>query len=103
MIANGENGAHGVAVKRGRVTLADMSGAPTEPGLTRADVVMNDLDGVERALERLDRATYGVCVRCGNVLAEEALATDPLALRCTPSCPEVVRGAPAAGDPEDVP
>jgi len=41
-----------------------------------------DLEGVERALARLDEGTYGTCEVCGQALGDERLAADPLARRC---------------------
>jgi DnaK suppressor protein len=37
---------------------------------------------VERALEKLDEGTYGVCDRCGGAIAPERLAAVPWAVRC---------------------
>jgi len=40
------------------------------------------LDGVDRALERLDDGTYGVCAVCGEAIADDRLAETPLARNC---------------------
>lgn len=40
------------------------------------------LDGVDRALERLDGGTYGTCELCGAPIADDALAATPLARTC---------------------
>ena len=40
-----------------------------------------DLDGVERALARLDAGTYGECEVCGEPIGAR-LAADPVARRC---------------------
>jgi RNA polymerase-binding transcription factor DksA len=37
---------------------------------------------VDDALRRVDAATYGVCERCGQPIAEERLAARPFARRC---------------------
>ncbi|MEV6596456.1 TraR/DksA C4-type zinc finger protein [Actinoplanes sp. NPDC051346] len=37
---------------------------------------------VDDALRRVDTATYGVCERCGQPIAEERLAARPFARRC---------------------
>jgi len=51
--------------------------------LARAEA---QLTAVDDALRRLDEGTYGVCVRCGDALAADQLAADPLAVAC-PTCP----------------
>jgi RNA polymerase-binding transcription factor DksA len=52
--------------------------------VTRGDLdrVEAELAGVERALTRLDDATFGTCEHCQVRLDEELLAAEPLAPRC---------------------
>ena len=38
--------------------------------------------GVARSIEALDDGTYGTCEECSVALRPEALAADPLAIRC---------------------
>lgn len=40
------------------------------------------LDALERALERLDEGSYGVCEECGRPIAPERLAARPAATTC---------------------
>lgn len=40
---------------------------------------------VDDALRRVDEATYGICERCGQPIAEERLAARPFA-RCCMAC-----------------
>lgn len=40
------------------------------------------LRGVERALEKLDEGTYGVCDECGRPIPPERLDAIPWAVRC---------------------
>ena len=40
------------------------------------------LDGVDRALARLDDGTYGTCEVCGGALDDGDLEGDPLLTRC---------------------
>jgi DnaK suppressor protein len=40
------------------------------------------LRDVERALEKLDEGTYGVCDVCGSTIAAERLEAIPWAVRC---------------------
>ncbi|HVM18793.1 MAG TPA: TraR/DksA C4-type zinc finger protein [Egibacteraceae bacterium] len=37
---------------------------------------------VERALERIDAGTYGLCINCGNVIPTERLEALPQAVDC---------------------
>jgi RNA polymerase-binding transcription factor DksA len=46
------------------------------------DAVERELDQIDDALGRLDAGTYGSCATCGDRLAAEALATEPLLERC---------------------
>ena len=46
------------------------------------DTMAADLDAVDIALRRLDDGTYATCEVCTVALAEEVLATDPVARRC---------------------
>ena len=43
---------------------------------------MQTLAQIDRALARLDDGTYGVCERCGKVIAEERLRARPWATLC---------------------
>jgi DnaK suppressor protein len=45
----------------------------------RLDTKLRD---VERALEKLDEGTYGVCDVCGSTIAAERLEAIPWAVRC---------------------
>ncbi|MGH3103862.1 MAG: TraR/DksA family transcriptional regulator [Gaiellaceae bacterium] len=40
------------------------------------------LNAIEGALERIEQGTYGMCVRCGNPIAEERLEALPYAELC---------------------
>ena len=42
-----------------------------------------ELDGVEKALERLDAGTYGLCDTCGNPIDDAVLAETPQARSCS--------------------
>jgi len=41
------------------------------------------LDGVERAMERIDQGTYGRCEECTNELAATVLEVDPTTMHCS--------------------
>lgn len=64
-----------------------MSGVVNDQSQARPDTVEAELDGVELALERLDRGTYGTCAKCGAPLSDELLAAHPLSVECVPTCP----------------
>lgn len=57
-----------------------MAGA--DDRLARFDGIDADLDGVERALARLDAGTYTSCEICDTPLADALLAEDPVRRRC---------------------
>jgi RNA polymerase-binding protein DksA len=42
----------------------------------------NMLEEVERAISRIERGTYGLCERCGEVIPEERLVAMPSAALC---------------------
>jgi DnaK suppressor protein len=50
-----------------------------ESELTRAAAV---LDGVDRALDRLDEGTYGKCESCGEPVVDADLESDPTRRLC---------------------
>jgi len=56
--------------------------APREP--TVLDRIQDELDDVERALERLDDGSYGTCQACSATIDDELLARRPT----TRFCPE---------------
>jgi DnaK suppressor protein len=49
---------------------------------------IDELQQVQRALERLDAATYGDCAQCGEPIALQRLLAEPAAVRCA-SCQAV--------------
>jgi len=50
------------------------------------------LERVDEALRRLNEGTFGVCVDCGDDIAERRLRALPFALRCT-SCEQARESA----------
>jgi hypothetical protein len=46
------------------------------------DLIQDDLDAVEWALKALDDGSYGACQACGAAIADEVLATAPIARFC---------------------
>ena len=40
------------------------------------------LSAIDEALSRIENGTFGMCVRCGNPIAEERLEAIPYATRC---------------------
>jgi len=45
---------------------------------------VDELHDVEKALDRIDRGTYGECMRCKEPIARERLEVYPTAKRCRP-------------------
>jgi RNA polymerase-binding protein DksA len=44
--------------------------------------VQQRLDQIDRALQKIDDGTYGICERCGREIGEERLQVRPWALLC---------------------
>jgi DnaK suppressor protein len=53
-----------------------------EQEISLANSILERINQVERALERLDDGTYGWCERCGNTIPVERLAAFPSATLC---------------------
>lgn len=45
---------------------------------------LDEMEGVQAALQRLDSGTYGNCADCGEPIALQRLLVQPAALRCAP-------------------
>jgi DnaK suppressor protein len=50
--------------------------------VAQADVLAATLEDVDRALEKLDEGTYGICDRCGAPISEERLEARPWTSLC---------------------
>ena len=59
-----------------------------EQEITLANNLLERINQVERALERLDEGSYGWCERCGNAIPVERLAAFPSATLCV-SCKQL--------------
>jgi RNA polymerase-binding protein DksA len=59
-----------------------------EQEITLANTILERVNQVERALERLDEGSYGWCERCGNPIPVERLAAFPSATLCV-SCKQL--------------
>jgi DnaK suppressor protein len=53
-----------------------------EQEISLANNILERINQVERALERLDEGSYGWCERCGNAIPVERLAAFPSATLC---------------------
>lgn len=53
-----------------------------EQEISLANSILERINQVERALERLDEGGYGWCERCGNAIPVERLAAFPSATLC---------------------
>lgn len=71
---------------------ADSSQVTAERGET--DVLVTELRSslqeIERALEKLDEGTYGICERCGKLIAPDRLEAMPATALCI-SCASLQR------------
>ncbi len=71
---------------------ADTSQVTAERGET--DVLVGELRSslteIERALQKLDQGTYGICERCGKLIAPDRLAAMPAPALCI-SCASLQR------------
>jgi DnaK suppressor protein len=59
-----------------------------EQEISLANNILERINQVERALERLDAGSYGWCERCGNPIPVERLAAFPSATLCV-SCKQL--------------
>ncbi|WP_203928581.1 TraR/DksA family transcriptional regulator [Virgisporangium ochraceum] len=59
-----------------------------EQEISLANNILERINQVERALERLDEGSYGWCERCGNAIPVERLAAFPSATLCV-SCKQL--------------
>jgi DnaK suppressor protein len=59
-----------------------------EQEISLANNILERINQVERALERLDEGGYGWCERCGNAIPVERLAAFPSATLCV-SCKQL--------------
>jgi RNA polymerase-binding transcription factor DksA len=84
----GDSGARGPVTTTG--DRLRPSGAAEEPTPSEGSVDSENtvdrvdrlLDGVERALARLDDGTYGHCELCGGPIPDDRLAAEPTVERC---------------------
>jgi len=59
-----------------------------EQEISLANNILERINQVERAVERLDEGSYGWCERCGNAIPVERLAAFPSATLCV-SCKQL--------------
>jgi len=63
---------------------ADSAQVAAEQGESRAlaGTLREQLDEVDAALDRLDKGTYGLCLRCGQPVGDDRLAAMPATRYC---------------------
>jgi RNA polymerase-binding transcription factor DksA len=63
---------------------ADSAQVAAEQGESRAlaGTLREQLDEVDAALDRLDKGTYGLCLRCGEPVGDDRLAAMPATRYC---------------------
>lgn len=69
---------------QGGTDRGDLSVAESERdlGLSEAERDLDEVRLIEAVINRIDENSYGLCSDCGEVIAAERLAAQPLALRC---------------------
>lgn len=84
----GETTRHSGSSQGGSSTMplhsADVASDAFEQDLswTRAETVGEQLQEIDRALERVSRGSYGTCEECGGAISAERLRAIPYAARC---------------------
>lgn len=78
---SGENNYRDHMADQGSATFA------RELDMTLEEQARDNLAQIERALERIERGTYGTCARCGTTIPEARLEAMPEAELCV-SCKE---------------
>ena len=61
---------------------SDAAGLPVRPGEEPWTAAQDLLDQGERALDRIDAGTYGVCESCGQPIGKARLLAFPRATLC---------------------
>jgi len=46
------------------------------------DIEVNPTKDITRAISRIDKGTYGMCLNCGRLIKKEALKVNPLSKLC---------------------
>ena len=54
----------------------------TDLGLEEAGRDLEELQGIDEALRRIDEGIYGICEECGREIDERRLEAQPTATRC---------------------
>ena len=67
------------ALDEGDRSLVDLA---SETGLTLVDMNRDILEKIDRALEKLEEGTYGICEDCGEEISEKRLRAMPFAIYC---------------------
>lgn len=64
--------------------------------MTFQDAELDEYRRIVRALEKIEKGTYGTCIDCGNPISEKRLKSFPDAARCL-VCQEAYEDQVAAG------
>jgi DnaK suppressor protein len=63
---------------------------PDPVAVSRSATLLNTIQEIDAALDRIAAGTYGVCVHCGAAIPEERLEFRPFASGCV-SCQQATR------------
>src|SRR3989304_4184854 len=67
------------ALDEGDRALANLA---EETGITIVNLRKDMLEKIDRALEKLDQGTYGICEDCGGEISDQRLKAVPFAIYC---------------------
>jgi RNA polymerase-binding transcription factor DksA len=62
-----------------------VTSVPDQVAVSRAATLLQRIEEIDAALDRIDAGTYGRCVHCGETIPEERLEFRPFAAACV-SC-----------------
>jgi len=78
-------------VRQRELALAEAATSMPDPvALSRAASLLNTIDEIDAALDRIADGTYGACVQCGAAIPTERLEFRPFAAGCV-ACQASVR------------
>ena len=83
-VGTGDSPVHGTVLDSAEVAEADIQ---DELRMSLIQMQAELLERIDQALIRLDSGNFGICVDCGDGIAERRLQALPFASRCT-SCEE---------------
>ncbi|MBU1037274.1 TraR/DksA C4-type zinc finger protein [Patescibacteria group bacterium] len=56
-----------------------------EGNLSMEENLEQSMEMINRAIQKIEKGTYGICEKCGSIINEERLKIMPTATKCAPS------------------